>query len=164
LSFFSEWQIATPTIETVMELEEIKKQIGTMAVGSDIASVLDSLIGAVAKSAADALRERRLEVEARLRARLSELAELFRELDQTRVLQVEDRESQRQALLIILDLAKETRIPSIIEHAMLCFRQYSQSSPSYTKEFIDSLPKIEAVIELFPQEQPIDVPSTRAPG
>lgn len=137
--------------------EALGPNVDPMAAGADLASALNPIIGAIAKTASDAFKERRLEVEARLRCRLTELTDLFRELSKTRELQVEDRESQRQALLIILDLAKETKIPSIIEQAMLCFRQYSISSPSYSKELIDSLWKIESVLELFPADGPVEL-------
>ncbi|MEH2267961.1 MAG: hypothetical protein V7K68_05940 [Nostoc sp.] len=99
--------------------------------------MLDPVIGKVANLCIAALRENRLEVEARLSARLQELSIVFSNLEAAQALEIEERDKQYKALCILLDIACLTREPQLISKAMDAFREYVRKTPTYTRNVVD---------------------------
>jgi hypothetical protein len=104
-----------------------------LEVVSRVVPLLSPSIGHVAKLCADAIREHRLEVEARLSARLQELAAIFSIFEIAQEREIEERERQFRALSILLDVSQILQRPEIIAQAMECFKEYVRTTPSYTR-------------------------------
>lgn len=115
---------------------------------------LNPLLGHFAKMCVDVARERRLEIEARLTARLQELAAIFLSLDRRHASEVADRQLQFQALSVLLDLAKGSGDPRLMTEAMQCFKQYVQSAPTFTRDFSEAMTKVNSAVDLFPAAEP----------
>jgi hypothetical protein len=101
---------------------------------SKVVPLLDPAIGQIAQLCAAAIREHRLEVEARLSARLEELAAIFSALEIAQERQVEERERQFRALSILLDVSQILGVPTLVREAMTCFREYVRTTPTYTQD------------------------------
>lgn len=43
--------------------------------------------------------------------------------------------------------------PGLVMEAMKCFRQYTMSTPAYTRDFADAVTKVNAAVELFPSAE-----------
>jgi hypothetical protein len=104
---------------------------------NSIVSLLDPVIGEVANLCVAALRENRLEVEARLAARLQELSIIFSNLEVAQAREIEDRDKQFRVLCILLDIACLTGEPQLISKAMDSFRDYVRTTPTYTRNVVD---------------------------
>jgi hypothetical protein len=101
-----------------------------------VASAVQPFIDAAVKVALAEYETRRAETEMRLLTRLKELAEKLKHLEQTRLLEVDDRTLQHQHLSQLIDIAKETGNPLLIVEAMKCFRAYVEKTPSFTRDFV----------------------------
>lgn len=100
-------------------------------------SLLDPVIGKVANLCIAVLRENRLEVEARLSARLQELSTIFSNLEVAQAREIEDRDKQYRVLCILIDIACLTGEPQLISQAMDSFRDYVRTTPTYTRNVVD---------------------------
>lgn len=121
-----------------------------LEVTANATTSLNPILGHFAKVCIAVAREKRLEIEARLTARLQELAASFMSLDRRHASEVADRQLQFQALSVLLDLAKGSGDPRLITEAMQCFKQYVQSAPTFTRDFADALTKVNSAVDLFP--------------
>lgn len=117
---------------------------------ANAAQFLNPALGHFAKMCVDVAREKRLEIEARLSARLSELSGLFAELDKRRKDEIADRELQFLSLSVLFDIAKSSGDAALITEAMQCFKEYVRGAPSLTRDFTDALKAAEASLVLFP--------------
>jgi hypothetical protein len=104
---------------------------------NSIISLLDPVIGEVANLCIAALRENRLEVEARLSARLQELETVFSNLEAAQARETEERDKEYRVLCILLDIACLTGEPQLISKAMDSFRDYVRKTPTYTRNVVD---------------------------
>lgn len=104
---------------------------------NSIISSLDPVIGKVANLCIAALRENRLEVEARLSARLQELSIIFSNLEAAQAREIEERDKQYELLCIFLDIVCLTGEPQLISEAMDAFREYVRKTPTYTRNVVD---------------------------
>ncbi len=116
------------------------------------ATAIDPLVGRFAQLCVDLARERRLEIEARLAARLQELSLLFAKLDELRASEVAERELQFRALSTLLDIAKSSRDVNLIAQAMQCFQDYVRSAPALTRDFSDALKGVNFSIDTVRDE------------
>jgi hypothetical protein len=101
--------------------------------------VAEPIVGQFAKLCADIARERRLEVEAELAARLRELAMYFDKLDELRSQEVAARDMQYEALMVLLEVAKGVGDHRLIAEGMRCFQEFVKSSPALTRDFVEAV-------------------------
>ena len=121
-----------------------------LEITADAVSAFEPLLGQFAKLCVEVAKERRLEIEARLAARLGELSRLFGEIEARRASEVADRELQFQSLSVLLEIAKASGDPALISEAMRCFKEYVRAAPALTRDFSEAWSAIEPSLQLFP--------------
>ena len=102
-----------------------------------IVPLLDPVIGKVASICIAAIRENRIEVEARLTARLQELSTIFSNLEVAQALEVQERDRQYRVLCILLDFARMSGDPELVRDAMAYFREYVRKTPTFTRNVVE---------------------------
>lgn len=118
-----------------------------IALVGELVGLAEPLIGHFAKLCAEIAKQRRLEIEAKLVCRLQELAQYFDKLDELRAKEVEERDVQYQALVVLLEIAKASHDPALILQGMRCFQEYVKSSPSLTRDFVDAVKAFDQTIK-----------------
>jgi hypothetical protein len=97
------------------------------------------LLGQLTGLYVELVREQRLVIEARLAARVTELAAFFNELADMRIQELDQRELQYRALSLLLDIARASGNAMLIAQAMASFNAYVRASPTLTRDFADAL-------------------------
>jgi len=110
-------------------------------------TLVEPVVGHFATICANLAKEQRLQVEAQLLARLQTLARYFDKLDELRARAEVARDSQYQALMVLLEMAQASGDHLLIAEGMRCFQEYVRNSPALTRDFVEAFKAFEVAIK-----------------